>query len=178
MAKLTINPFARDLITHAKNLTTAQQKEAQIARGAINQGMMPVLPESGKFVMLSDGKRAVCLNNKTMSEDAFVTGLVQLGKGVGVNADDVLGAYTGDSAAMGLCNTLQELTEKAYAQKSADDINNIIKQIVTNLKNFGSAAREAKVNLGVIVAVEQQTQKDLAKLAEIAKNKTEEENEK
>ena len=34
MAKLTINPFARDLITHAKNLTTAQQKEAQIARGA------------------------------------------------------------------------------------------------------------------------------------------------
>ena len=128
--------------------------------------------------MLSDGRRVTYLSSKTMSEESFVTGLVQAGKGVNVNADEIINAYSNEASAMAICNTLQELTEKAYAGKSAEDINNIIAQIARNLENFGKGAREARVNLGVIVAVEQQTQKDLAKLAEIAKNKTEEENEK
>ena len=41
-------------------------------------------------------------------------------------AEEIINAYSNEAAAMAICNTIQELTEKAYSEKSADDINNIV----------------------------------------------------
>ena len=172
MAKLNINVTdTKDLITQAKNLTREQQKEAQLARLLINQGALPELREgqTGKFVQMSN----VFFKSKTLNEASFMAGLTTVGVAAGLDASDVLETYNNEAIAMALCNTIQKMTEAKYAKRSQADVETIVAYISKNLQKFGREAREARVNLGVVVAVEQQTMRDLAKLKQIANDKAE-----
>jgi len=167
MSKLNINLFdTRDLITQSKNLTEAQRREAQIARLYLTQGSMPVYSDgnTGRFVMLSN----MFFKNKTMSEPAFKLGLTKVGKTLGYDEVDVLETYT-ESSAMALCNFLQKKTLERYQQKGSKANEEILKMVEDKTKDFGRFARAAQVDLGVVIAVEQQLKKDLEQAKQQAK---------
>ena len=178
MSKLNINiTDTKDLITQAKNLTEAQRKEAQIARLYINQGQMPVYKEgvTGRFVMIDN----IGFKSKPMSDAAFRMGLAHAGMFVGLKEQDVMETYDGhETIAMALCNHVQKKTMSKYQNYNADQIKEISDRIEKNLEVFGSFARKASVDLGVIMAAEQQTKKDIANMKEFALNKDEDSNEK
>ena len=177
MAKLNINITDNiDLITQAKNLTLEQQKEAQIARLYLNQCKFPVYSEgaSGRFVMLDNA----VFKSTTMKEAGFMMGLIRAGYQVGISESDIMETYSNDAIAMALCNHIQKKTAAKFENMSADQINAVSGQIEKNLSIFGKGAREAKVNLGVVLAAEQQVKKDLEKLKELASQKEEGLNEK
>ena len=165
MAKINVNiTDTKDLITQAKNLNMAQRKEAQIARLYINQCKMPVYSKGaiGDFLLLDN----VAFKSKTMSEPAFITGLTHAGVGAGLKEEDILETYDNDAMAMALCNHIQKVTEKNYANLPAEQMNVVVDRMEKQMETFGLFARQAKVDLGVIVAAEQQVKKDISRMKE------------
>lgn len=173
MARLNINiTDTSDLITQAKNLNMAQRKEAQIARLYINQCKMPVYSKGvvGDFLLLDN----VGFKSKTMSEPAFITGLTRAGVGAGLKEADVLETYDNDAVAMALCNHIQKTIVKNYANLSAEQINVVVDRMEKQMETFGMFARQARVDLGVVVATEQQVKKDVSRMKELASQKEDE----
>ena len=173
MSKLNVNiTDTKDLITQSKNLTNAQRKEAQIARLYINQCKMPVYSQgpSGNFVLFDN----VGFNSKEMSDPAFITGIARAGVSAGLKKEDVLETYTSDSIAMALCNHIQKVTEKNYANLPAEQMSVVVDRMEKQMETFGMFARYAKVNLGVIVATEQQVKKDVERMKELSSKKEDE----
>ena len=178
MSKLSINSFdTRDLITQAKTLNEGMRKEAQLARIALTQGFMPTINagNTGAFVMLTNTKQAVYLKSKTMNENAFVAGLVQLGKNAGLNQEDVHETYNDNNAvAMALCNFIQNQSLKSLSERTPEEFEAISKNLEERVEKFVGDARFANIPEGEIMAVVQQIKKDLEATKKIVAEKSEE----
>ena len=148
----------KDFITQNTSLNDAQKKEAQVARLLINQCRLPVLADGvqGKSVMMSNA----FFTSKTMTEPAVMLSIANAGASAGYSREDVLETYTSASA-MALSNAIQKQTMANYSSMPEDQKKTIMERIQASLKQFGVAAREANVNLGVIIATEQQVKRDL-----------------
>lgn len=172
MAKLNINAAdTKDLISQSKNLTLERKKESQIARLYIDQGKLPVYHEgvSGKFVMMDN----VAFKSTSMQEPAFLTGILRAGAFVGISEQDIADTYDSGENAMALCNYIQEQIMNNFQNASVNQIKIVADRIETDLEIFGKSARNAEVDLGVIISVEQQVKKDLENIRELAAQKEE-----
>lgn len=177
MSKLNINTFdTKDLITQTNSLNNAMRKEAQIARIALTQGMMPVFfrGSAGDFVMLSDGEKKVYFRSKTMDEGSFVAGLKQVGQAVGYTESDIVETYNHDSIAMALCNDIQKETINNLTARTPKEFNEIVSYIEARVDQFAEEARNAKVHPGVIFAVVTQIKNDLNAARKVVAAKEEE----
>ena len=178
MSKLNINALdAKGLTTQFKMLNSETKKEAQLARIALMQGLMPTINagRNGAFVMLTNGKNAIYLRGgKTMCEGSFIVGLAQLGRNVGLKQEDILETYNKESA-MALCNLVQQETMNKLSVMSAQEVEEISENLKYRLQKFVGDARFAKVSDEEINAVAQQISMDMEFVNEVVNKKNSEE---
>lgn len=177
MSKLSINKFnTRDLISQSKSLNEGMRKEAQLARIALTQGLMPTINagNSGAFVMLTNGKQAIYLKSKTMDDNAFVAGIVQLARNAGLKQEDIIETYDHESIVMALCNFVQTETLKLLSERTPEEFEEISKNLDSRIEKFVGDARFANIPEGEIIAVVQQVKRDMEEAKKIVATKSEE----
>ena len=180
MSKLSINKFnTRDLISQSKSLNEGMRKEAQLARIALTQGMMPIISSPSAiedFVMLANPEpmQAIYLKSKTMDDNAFVAGIVQLARNAGLKQEDIIETYDHESIAMALCNFVQTETLKLLSERNPQDFEAISQNLEWRLQKFMGDARFVKIPEGEIIAVVQQVKRDMEEAKKIVAIKSEE----
>ena len=168
MSKFEIQYTANQDLISRSELSLQRKKEAQLARIALNQGFMPVVKngQAGNFVMLSNGRRAIFLKSKPMNQDAYLTGILSAGVSAGVDGKELLEACKKDNFAMQTCNAVQEEIFRKYTLESPAYMKRALANMAENTREFGVAARQAGLDLGMIVSIEGQAKKDMEKMRE------------
>jgi len=166
MSSFDIKYTDNDDIISRGSLSGARKKEAQLARIVLNQGFMPTLQngETGKRVMLSNGKRAIFLGEKPMPQDAYILGLLKAGIASGIDGQALYEEAQKEGLAMQTCNAVQETIFNNFAKKSTKYKKKALENMRRNVEEFRKVAREAGLELGLALSIEQQFAKDIEEM--------------